>query len=135
MVCNLFLFVNPIQQGLLNYVVTWRVFLTHSSFQLCNSVKSDANIPNLFPDKIFDIQTSFGTTISTFKEVWLSISVRQSQSLSVCQDFKNWKNNKGFPRWKEKIVSDFTQLFFVRPLPLGFQMMLKDPKKFCQFFR
>ena len=73
---------NPIPPGLWNDVVTW-VFLTRSTFQPYNLVKSHATIKNLFPDKIFDIQTSFGTTISTVKEVWPSISVRQSQSLPV----------------------------------------------------
>ena len=59
---------NPIPPGLWNDVVTW-VFLTRSTFQPYNLVKSHATIKNLFPDKIFDIQTSFGTTISTVKEV------------------------------------------------------------------
>ena len=62
--------VNPIPPGLWNDVVTWGgVFLTRSTFQPYNLVKSHATIKNLFPDKIFDIQTSFGTTISTAKEV------------------------------------------------------------------
>ena len=61
---------NSISPGLWNDVVTWGgVFLTRSTFQPYNSVKSHANIQNLFPHKIFDIQTSFGTPISTFKVV------------------------------------------------------------------
>ena len=61
---------NPIPPGLWNDVVTWGgVFLTRSTFQPYNLVKSHATIKNLFPDKIFDIQTSFGTPISTVKEV------------------------------------------------------------------
>ena len=56
------------------------VFLTRSSFEPYNSMKSHASTQNLFPDNFFDIQTSFDTTISTVKEVWLSISVCQSRS-------------------------------------------------------
>ena len=91
---------NAIPPELWNDVITWGVFLTCSTFQLCNWVKSHANIQNLFPDKIFDIQTSFGTPISTVKEVWPSISVHQSRSLPVYQDFENRKNTKGL--WNEK---------------------------------
>ena len=53
-------------------------------------MKSHATIKQ---DKIFDIQTSFGTTISTVKEVWRSIPVRQSQSLPVYWDFPNGKKH------------------------------------------
>ena len=75
-------YVNPIPHGLWNDVVTWGgVFLTRSSFEPYNVVKSHANTQNLFPHNFFDIQTSFDTTISTVKEVWLSISVCQSRSM------------------------------------------------------
>ena len=105
---------NPIPPGLWNDVVTWGVFLTHSTFQPYNLVKSHATIKNLFPDKIFDIQTSFGTTISTVKEVWPSIFVRQSQSLPVYWDFPNRKNTKGSPLWNEKnFLSPISLKFYV----------------------
>ena len=56
------------------------VFLTRSSFEPYNLVKSHANTQNLFPDNVFYyFQTSFDTTILTVKEVWASISVSQSQ--------------------------------------------------------
>ena len=79
-----------------------------------NLVKSHAIIKNLFPNKIFDIQTSFGTPISTVKEVWLSIFVRQSQSLPVHQNFENRKNTKGSPLWNEKnFLSPISLKFYV----------------------
>ena len=91
------------------------VFLTRSIFQPYNSVKRCANIQNLFPDKIFDIQTSFATPILTVKEVWPSISLCQSRSLPVYQDFENRKNTKGSPLWngKKNFVSDLTQILCV----------------------
>ena len=106
---------NPIPPGLWNDVVTWGgVFLTRSTFQPYYSVKSRANIQNLFPHKIFDIQTSFGTPISTFKVVWPSISVHQSWSLPVYQDIENQKNTKGSPLWNEKkFLSPILLKFFL----------------------
>ena len=106
---------NPIPPGLWNDVVTWGgVFLTRSTFQPYNSVKSRANIQNLFPHKIFDIQTSFGTPISTFKVVCPAISVRQSRSLPVYQDIENQKNTKGSPLWNEKnFLSPILLKFFL----------------------
>ena len=113
------------------------VFLTRSTFQPYNSVKSRANIQNLFPHKIFDIQTSFGTPISTFKVVWPSISVRQSWSLPVYQDIENRKNTKGSPLWNEKkILSPILLKFFLwDPLTLrisNFGFFFK--KKIFPFF-
>ena len=126
---------NPIPPGLWNDVVTWGgVFLTRSTFQPYNLVKSHATIKNLFPDKIFDIQTSFGTPISTVKEVWPSIFVRQSQSVPVYWDFPNWKNTKAFEK-KKKIVSDFTQILYVRPFDhKDFKFLGFFSKKNFQFF-
>ena len=140
---------NPIPPGLWNDVVTWGgVFLTRSTFQPYYSVKSRANIQNLFPHKIFDIQTSFGTPISTFKVVWPAISVRQSRSLPVYQDIENRKNTKGSPLWNEKkFLSPISLKFYVwDPLTIRisnfgffskkiffnffqFLPMLKDPQK------
>ena len=99
-------------------------------------MKSHANIQNLFPDKIFDIQTSFDIPIATVKEVWPSISVRQSQSLPVYQDFENWKNTKGSPfETKINFVSDFTQILCVRPFDLkDFKFWVFFKKKFFQNF-
>ena len=88
------------------------VFLTHSTFQPYISVKSHATIKNLFPDKIFDIQTSFGNPILTVKVVWPSISLCQSRSLPVYQDFENRKNTKGSPLWNgKKILSPILMKF------------------------
>ena len=129
---------NPIPPGLWNDVVTWGgVFLTRSTFQPYYSVKSRANIQNLFPHKIFDIQTSFGTPISTFKVVWPSISVHQSWSLPVYQDIENQKNTKGSPLWNEKkFLSPILLKFFLwDPLTIrisNFGFFFK--KKFSKFF-
>ena len=113
-------FINPIPPGRCNDVVTWGrgFFLIRSTFQPYNSVKSHAAIKNLFPVKSFDIQTSFGTTISTVKEVWPSISVRQSLSMPVYWDFPNQKNTKGSPLWKWKRIC----LWFWRNLEHAIRM-------------
>ena len=113
------------------------VFLTRSTFQPLNSVKSCANIQSLFPDKIFDIQTSFGTPILTVKEVWPSISLCQSQSLPVYQDFENRKNTKGSPLWNgKKFLSPISLKFYVwDPLTIrisNFRFFFK--KKFFKIF-
>ena len=106
---------NPIPPGLWNDVVTWGgVFLTRSSFEPFNPVKSHASTQNLFPDNFFDIQASYDTTFSTVKEVWPFISVRQSRSLPVYQDIENRKNTKGSPLWNEKnFLSPILLKFFL----------------------
>ena len=111
------------------------VFLTCFTFQPYNSVKSHANIQSLFPDKIFDIQTSFGTPISTVKEVWPSISVRQSWSLPVNRDFENRKNTIGSPLWNEKFFLSRISLkfFFRNPLTIKISNFVFFSKKF--FFK
>ena len=77
-------------------------------------MKSHASTQNLFPDNFFDIQTSFDTTISTVKEVWLSISVCQSQLTYAYWDFENRENTKGSPLWNEKkILSPILLKFYV----------------------
>ena len=108
-------FINPIPPGLCNDIVTWGGGLSFWPSLPYNSVKSYATIKNLFPGKIFDIQISFGTTISTIKEVWPFISVCQSQSLPVYWDFPNWKNTKGSSPPLKNVVSDITQILYERP--------------------
>ena len=100
-------------------------------------MKSCANLQNLFPDKIFDIQTSFGNPILTVKEVWSSISLCQSQSLPVYQDFENRKNTKGSPLWNgKKFLSPISLKFYVwDPLTIrisNFRFFFK--KKFFKIF-
>ena len=100
-------------------------------------MKSCANLQNLFPDKIFDIQTSFGNPILTVKEVWPSISLCQSQSLPVYQDFENRKNTKGSPLWNgKKFLSPISLKFYVwDPLTIrisNFRFFFK--KKFFKIF-
>ena len=74
---------------------------------------------------------------TNYKEVWPSISLCQSRSLPVYQDFENRKNTKGSPLWNgKKFLSPISLKFYVwDPLTIrisNFRVFFK--KKISKFF-